>query len=96
MFSPLKAIRKIHTQYKMLQNIENAEKFYWMQKAAIEDIKLTRWYEEIHDFFAREFDLCINDLCRLKSSDISDYKGLQARLNTSREFLEFLENISEG
>lgn len=96
MFSPLKAVKKVYAQYQLLQSLDNAEKFYDMQKAALEDIKLTRWYEEIRDYFAREFDLCINDICNLKSDSIADYKWLQARLKVSRDFLEFLDKISEG
>lgn len=93
MFSPLNVLRKIKKQYDLLQNESSAERFFEVQKAAIEGIKWTAWYEEIHDYFAREFDLCVSELVSLKSDSLADYKWLQARIKVSKEFLEFLENI---
>ncbi len=53
-------------------------------------IKDTPGFKQIRDYRAREVDTCSTRLRTMKSDDI---KWVQAELNLSLRFLEFLDNI---
>lgn len=95
MYSPLKRLDEVNSERKFLASQERAEEFFLMQSDAIRSIKDTTWYKEIRMYRVREWEACVVRLWEIKSDNIADYKAVQAQINLARNFLDFLENISE-
>lgn len=95
MFSPIRLLEEVNSERKYLASIEKAEEFFEKQKGAIQGIKDTNWYKEIRMYWIREWEAAIIRSNEMQSTNIADYKAIQATTNLCQKFINFLDTMSE-
>lgn len=90
MVSILDFIDEQNSKKSYVADKNEAWEYFVKQKTAIDSISMTPGYKEIVEYWRREVVASQERLRTMKSEDI---KAVQAELNLSRRFLEFLENI---
>ena len=91
MISPLTLLEENQAERQYLSDIANAEVYFQEQVEAVKAIKDTRGYKEIVRYWQREWEAKVIYAWEMKSSDISDYKAIQAEIKLCQKFLNFLE-----
>jgi hypothetical protein len=66
-----------------------------LQQNALHAIKDTTGFEEIRNYFRREYDQAVNALSGMDAKNISKVAFYQGQMHTARAFLDFLDRMTE-
>ena len=81
-----KETSELYTQERMQAFFEN-------QKDSVKAIANTEWYRQIKMYRARELDAAASEFAQLKTSNVADYKFVQAKIQLATGFLTYLNNL---
>lgn len=96
MIRPLKWLQEVQYEMRYLSSMQNAERYFSSQRDAILNIKGTIGYQEIKKYWQRVWEASVTRLSQIDSSNVSDYKKVQAMVQVAQEFLDFLDNVENA
>ena len=93
MTQPSQILSKVQSQRKKLTSTAKATKYYSAQVNAIKSIKATDGYQEIRDYWLREYD---DNVLKLTSTDATNVwitAKIQGEIISARRFLDWLDGM---
>ena len=88
---PSDILKFVQSQDKTIQKLEDATKYFEVQKNAIGGIKNTTGFQEIKNYFYRQYDAAATKKVDHNNAWEVAYK--HAQMDNARDFLSFLDNI---